>query len=229
MKITLESGVDQTLSVVGHNFMYRSGEGDIRVVLMQNDSSVIHEEVLKVGQDLVGSPERFEKVRILNLHDSEQEIDFSTGSMQLVDTSDGSIVSIASARDVEVSSLPPVVVSQVPDNPQKYFGSINQVSVFERSQGVNTYVEPLDNENGIIVYLASTAVAIGSSMAATIVFNTSAPVNYLDGHHLSSTNTSAGGVYSNSLGFPLFIPAGFGLYSFLSASLCNATIVYEVL
>jgi|GEM_PF-5335183 len=229
MKTTLGSGHDVTLSFVGHNFMYRGGEGDIRVVLMENNSTVIHDSVLRVGQDLVGSPVRFEKVKIVNLHDGEQQIEFDTGSMQLVDTNDGSIVSIASARDVEITSLPSVVVSESPMNPQKYFGSTSQVVGFDVEQGVHTYVTPEQNVSGLIVYHACSAVAVGGARYASLLFGEQVPLSYLDGYLLSFAGASGSSASSSVISSPIYVSRGFGLYSYLSSSSCNVSVVYEVL
>ena len=59
MKITLEAGVSQTLSLVGYNFMFKNGSGDIRVKIMNNNSTVIEESDLEVGEQLVNGSERW--------------------------------------------------------------------------------------------------------------------------------------------------------------------------
>ncbi len=231
MKITLGAGNETTTSSVGYNFAYISGEGDIKVVLMNNDSVVIEESVLKVGQDLVGAPERFEKVRITNLHDNEQTIEFSTGSMRLVDTNNGSTVTVTSASDVDIATLPDVVVSSTPDNPQKYFGRNSEDIIFESSNGsgLKTYVQPFENVSGVIIYLVNAYTP--STGASVVVIDTTAPTSYLDGCVLASSYGASGGYNSQNAAscLPFLIPAGYGVYGFTTTANNKNSLVYEVL
>jgi len=138
-------------------------------------------------------------------------------------------VEVGSMPSVDVATMPPVVVSEIPDNPQKYFGSDSQVVSRDISAGVGAFVLPSDNVNGVVVYNACVGCAAGSPLAVSIMFGSSAPLGYLDGNLLCvSNNTSGSGVYSSFSG-PVFIPAGLGLYSYLSGSNCNASVIYEVL
>lgn len=228
MKITLGAGNETTTSSVGYNFAYISGEGDIKVVLMNNDSVVIEESVLKVGQDLVGAPERFEKVRITNLHDNEQTIEFSTGSMRLVDTNNGSTVTVASASDVDIATMPNVVVSSTPDNPQKYFCNESAVSHLYSGVAINTFVTPASNTSGVVIYQAF--MAVGGIGGGSIVFATSAPAHWQDGNIIQSGMVSSSGyTIMPSCAFPLFVPSGHGIYSHTSSPSYKASLLIEVL
>jgi hypothetical protein len=96
MKITLEAGLDQTLSLVGNNFLYKAGLGDIKVKLLENNSSVIEDSVVEVGEQLVGGNVRFEQVVIKNLHESTQTIEFQVGSFRRESTREGASVNVVS-------------------------------------------------------------------------------------------------------------------------------------
>ena len=213
MKITLEPGLDQTLSLIGHNFMYRSGEGDIRVVLMENDSTVIHEEILRVGQDLVGSPSRFEKVRVTNLHDNTQEIEFATGSMQLVDTTGGSVVNVGNI-----------------ENPQKYFSNSNQQIAYSvNTAGPVAVVSPSANVNGLIIYQYYVTVANNNQHQSSIILNSLTPTGNADGCVLAfDYGYETMGVGSGNAALPLFVRSGQGLY-FYGLNHNAQSVIYEVL
>lgn len=226
MKITLEPGVSQTLSLVGYNFMFKNGSGDIRVKIMNNDSTVIEESELEVGEQLVEGSERFEKVTIFNLHDETQTIDFEVGSFKRENTREGSSVSVVAVPDIDVATMPPVVVSETPDNPQKYFGAAS-AQFFRRSgSGVTAFVAPSENINGVVINIAR-ANAGGTGNFAAVIMDTSVPASWVDGMSLALSWHD--GSISECVSVPICIPAGFGVYGFCAGATASSSIVCEVL
>lgn len=228
MKITLESGVSQTLSLVGYNFMFKGGSGDIRVKMMNNNSAVIEESELEVGEQLINGSERFEKVTIFNLHDETQTIDFEVGSFKRENTREGSSVSVVSVPDIDIATMPPVVVSSTPDNPQKYFGHENCILDNCHVIGLKTFVSPATNTNGLIIYIACLIDTTNSS-SVSLLLNTSAPVNENDGTAIAYAVTSTiVRTATCNVAMPLFVPSGYGVYG-VSVGEFQASVMYEVL
>ncbi len=230
MKVTLESGIDQTLSIVGYNFMFKNGSGDIRVRLLKNDSTVIEESVLEVGEQLVNGQERFEKINILNLHDESQIVEFEAGSYKRENTREGSSVSVVDVPDIEVAKMPPVVVSSTPENPQKYFSGANQeIHYSVNTAGPVAVVQPYDNVNGLVIYQYYVSVANNNSHQASIILNSSVPMHSVDGCVLAfDYGLETMGVGNGGIAMPLFVKAGQGLY-FYGLNHNVQSVIYEVL
>lgn len=226
MEITLGVGEDDTLPLVGYNFLYKNGNGPIQVTLKNNNSSVIYETTLKVGQSLEDGRERFEKVTIKNLHDAAQDIDIEASSYRLSGTDNGAVVQVSSASDVRISQVNDSVEISNIKNPQKYFGHENMTVGSFTGSGVNTFVTPAANANGLIVFYGG-VLAVSTNQFGNLVFDTSAPVSYSTGKPLVNYYGANNFYYVAHM--PLFIPAGYGLYSYSTNSGVTVSTMYEVL
>lgn len=223
-KITLESGIDQTLSEVGYNFLYKGGIGDIRVKLLENNGNIIEDSKCEVGEQLVDGRDRFEQIVIKNIHTETQTIEYEVGSFRRENTREGS--------SVAVISLPDVTVASAPENNQKYFGSASAVTKKRTATGVEAFVLPAANVSGVIVYFVQ-CTANSANTALSIEIATSAPTS-LHGGDLMLANNSIGssGDFRGSdyrYVMPLFIKAGVGVYGVHSGASGVSSIMYEVL
>lgn len=225
MEITLEAGEKKPVSLVGFGFYLVKADGPVIVELREPDGRVDEVGYLEEGQGLQGD-NRFESVRLINVHGADQTIDVYVGPRRFVDNRNKTEVDAMPA--IEFAGAQPVI--QAEPNPQKYFGSDSAaISKCVSVTGLQTVVAPAANTDGIVVYQVSAYSAGGMQ---SVLFDTSAPSHAYDGAVLAVQKMSGGGNTwsggSDKASFPFYIPPGFGLYHYGGGSGSYSSCVYEV-
>lgn len=109
MEITLQPGEDKTLSLVGFGFYVVNASGPLKVELREIDAQVDQSAVLMPGQGLQGV-NRFEGVRVKNLHDEAQTVEIYVGPRAFIDNR--TVGDIAVSGGVVVTNvLTPVTIA----------------------------------------------------------------------------------------------------------------------
>jgi len=114
-------------------------------------------------------------------------------------------------------------------NNQEYFGNPNLELATTSGAGLRTIVSPSENTGGLIVYLAA-ATSASSSGQCSVSTGSSAPTSYTDGVILTICIVSSQNYTSMvKTTYPLFIPAGNGLYCSHANGDGRTSIIYEAL
>lgn len=179
MKITLQAGEDSTLSLEGFGFYVVAADGPIIAELREIDGRVDQSGLLLPGQGLQGA-NRYEAVRVINMHTAAQTIQIYSGARSFVDNRNVGIVEVSG-----VVSVDPVPNSVYPAF-EKFVGGSPGAGNYAHGQlynpvgsGVDLYVQEVTYSSNAdaIVYMQRYDTQLSSDLGSGVAVRDSADIS----------------------------------------------------